>query len=86
MIQTNYLTEEDLDRVRIARDGDGRSSVIVYERPRDEMLKKQIPYVRDMLVEEFGVAAGIELADEPQIDDGLTAEERYAALRKILVG
>ncbi|MBI2232725.1 MAG: hypothetical protein HYU56_02300 [Candidatus Aenigmarchaeota archaeon] len=86
MIQTNYLTEEDLDRVRIARDEDGRPHITVYERPKDEVLQRQIPSVANMLVDEFGVPVDVELAQGAMIDDGLTAEARYQALRKILVG
>ena len=86
MIQTNYLAEEDLDRVRIVGDGDGRSHIIVYERPKDEVLQRQIPSVTNMLVDEFGVPVDVELAQGAMIDDGLTAETRYQALKKILFG
>lgn len=88
MIRTNYLTEEDLDRIRVVQDGRGVPSIIVYERPRDEILKRQIPTVSVMLAEEFGAVAGVEIyfAEEPRAEDGLTAAERYDAIMEVLAG
>ncbi len=88
MGQMKYLTNDDLNRIRVQRDGSGKpKEVVVYNEPsRSLILTEETARLADRLSLEFGCSARIYLATGEPMTDGYSPGQRYDAIMEALVG
>jgi len=88
MGQMKYLTKDDLDRIRVQRDGSGKpKEIVVYnEPPRDVVLAGETTRLANRISLEFGCSVRIYIATGEPITDGCSPGQRYDAIMEALVG